>query len=171
MRMNLKLLFFIFMLTIVSLEGQVNFTENLRVLSKGLINYMFPKDPGIVKVRKPEDVKTGNNITILDFIGLVEQYGYSAEEHYVTTEDGYNLVIHRILEKPLSKDQQERKVVFFQHGMSCTSDTWILLGPGRDLAFLLVDQGYDVWLGNTRGNSYSKSHIKMSPRDKDFWQF
>ncbi|XP_011688915.1 PREDICTED: lipase 1-like, partial [Wasmannia auropunctata] len=156
----------------VSLEGQVNFMKNLEVLLKGSINYVFPKDPGIVRVRKPEDIKTGNNITtILDFIGLVEQYGYSAEEHYVTTEDGYNLVIHRISGSPLFKGQQRKKVVFFQHGTMISSDFWVLFGPDRDLAFLLVDQGYDVWLGNIRGNSYSRSHIKMSPRDKDFWQF
>ncbi|XP_011695500.1 PREDICTED: lipase 3-like, partial [Wasmannia auropunctata] len=112
-----------------------------------------------------------NNVTTLDFIGLVERYGYSAEEHYVTTEDGYNLVIHRISESPLFKDQYRRNIVFLQHGFLATSDTWVLIGPDRDLAFLLADQGYDVWIGNFRGNSYCRSHIKMSPRDKDFWQF
>ncbi|XP_011705564.1 PREDICTED: lipase 1-like, partial [Wasmannia auropunctata] len=169
--MNVKLVSFIFMLTIVSLEGQVDFKENLEVLWKGLINYAFPKNPDIVRVRKSEDVTTVNNITILDFIGLVERYGYSAEEHYVTTEDGYNLIIHRISESPLSKDRQRKKIVFLQHGILCSSDSWVMFGAGKDLAFSLADEGYDVWLGNIRGNSYCRSHIKMSPRDKDFWQF
>jgi len=39
------------------------------------------------------------------------------------------------------------------------------------VAFLLADQGYDVWLGNVRGNSYCRSHVKLSPRNRDFWQF
>ncbi|KAL0102715.1 hypothetical protein PUN28_018193 [Cardiocondyla obscurior] len=104
-------------------------------------------------------------------IGLVEKYGYSAEEHYVTTEDGYNLVIHRISGSPLFNSRQRRKVVFLQHGILCTSDCWVLIGAGKDLAFLLADKGYDVWLGNIRGNAYCRSHVKLTPRNSKFWQF
>ncbi|XP_011706906.1 PREDICTED: lipase 3-like, partial [Wasmannia auropunctata] len=170
MRIDVKLMFFILMLPIVLMKAEVNLWGDLDGFRK-ILNYIFPKDPGITRVRKSEEVKTVNNVTTLDFIGLVERYGYSAEEHYVTTEDGYNLVIHRISESPLFKGQQTRKIVFLQHSFLTTSDTWVLIGPNRDLAFLLADQGYDVWLGNVRGNSYCRSHIKMSPQNKDFWQF
>lgn len=64
---------------------------------------------------------------------MVERYGYTAEEHYVTTEDGYNLVIHRISGSPLSKGQQRRKVVFLQHGFVLSSDCWVMFGAGKDL--------------------------------------
>lgn len=66
-------------------------------------------------------------------IGLIKKHGYPAEEHYVTTEDGYNLVIHRISGSPLSISQQRRKVVFLQHGILCTSDCWVFFGAGKDL--------------------------------------
>lgn len=65
-------------------------------------------------------------------IGLVGRYGYPAEEHYVTTEDGYNLVIHRVPGSPLFNGRRRRTVVFLQHGILCTSDCWVA-GAGKDL--------------------------------------
>ncbi|XP_018048425.1 PREDICTED: lipase 3-like [Atta colombica] len=171
MRMSIKLAFNVFMLTAVLLEAKLNLWENFAFSQKTIFNYLFPKDPGIIRVRKPEQIQTANNVTTLDFTGLVEKYDYLTEEHYVITEDGYILVIHRILRSPLSKDYQRKKIVFLQHGIICSSDCWVMIGPEKDLAFLLADKGYDVWLGNFRGTSYCRSHTKISPRNKEFWQF
>lgn len=38
-------------------------------------------------------------------------------------------------------------------------------------AYLLADQGYDVWMINTRGNTFSMSHIEYTPMQKEFWDF
>ncbi|XP_011866796.1 PREDICTED: lipase 3-like [Vollenhovia emeryi] len=174
MRMDMKLVSFVLILTVVLLEAKINFWEDLQlaISRKAIFNYLFAKTPNVVRVRKPEKIVTqANYVTTLDFIGLVERYGYPAEEHYVTTEDGYNLVIHRISGSPLSNNQQRKKVIFLQHGLLGSSDSWVSIGAGKDLAFLLADQGYDVWVGNVRGNSYCRSHVKLSPQNKDFWQF
>ncbi|CAD7078759.1 unnamed protein product [Hermetia illucens] len=40
-----------------------------------------------------------------------------------------------------------------------------------EACYLLWDLGYDVWLGNARGNRYSKKHKSLNPKEKDFWQF
>lgn len=39
-------------------------------------------------------------------------------------------------------------------------------------AFILADNGYDVWLANCRGNYYSRRHKYLNPdTDKKFWTF
>ncbi|KAG5326613.1 LIPK Lipase, partial [Pseudoatta argentina] len=173
MRMGMKFVIFILMLTVVLVQARLNFWKDLMFSQKAIINYLFPKDPGIVRVRKPEEVETAvNNVTTMDFIGLVERYGYSAEKHYVTTEDGYMLTIHRISASPLCKGRQKRGVIFFQNGLLGSSDLWVLTVLAKILVtFLLTDEGYDIWLGNYRGNTYCRSHIKLSSRDRDFWQY
>ncbi|MCJ1462206.1 cholesterol esterase [Pseudocyphellaria aurata] len=36
---------------------------------------------------------------------------------------------------------------------------------------MLVERGYDCWLGNNRGNKYSKKSTTYSPTSNDFWNF
>lgn len=41
-------------------------------------------------------------------------------------------------------------------------------------AYLLAEAGYDVWLGNARGNYYSRTHVRLRPDaifNTDYWEF
>lgn len=38
-------------------------------------------------------------------------------------------------------------------------------------AFLLSDNGYDVWLGNSRGTDHCLRHKTFSTDSKEFWNF
>ena len=58
-----------------------------------------------------------------------------------------------------------------QHGMIDSADCFIMNRPEKAPAFMLVDAGYDVWLGNTRGNKYSLKHISLSFEQKEYWDF
>lgn len=43
--------------------------------------------------------------------------------------------------------------------------TWLINPPHESLAFILADNGYDVWIANTRGTKFSQGHTSLSPQD------
>ncbi|KAH8828173.1 Alpha/Beta hydrolase protein [Flagelloscypha sp. PMI_526] len=71
----------------------------------------------------------------------------------------------------------EIRLSTFTTGLLMNSEIWVCLTEeDRALPFVLVEQGYDVWLGNNRlkqtsGNKYSKKSIHHRPDSIAFWDF
>lgn len=57
------------------------------------------------------------------------------------------------------------------HGFLASSADFIIIGPNNSLAYLLSDNGYEVWLANVRGTRYSKQHTTLSQELKEYWDF
>ncbi|KAL8922253.1 MAG: hypothetical protein Q9172_003644 [Xanthocarpia lactea] len=115
-----------------------------------------------------------------DFVDLCSLFGYYAEEHVVQTLDGYLLGLHRLgwrkgeegLRVNAGQGSIRKPVVYMHHGLLMNSEVWVCLTEKeRCLPFMLVEKGYDVWLGNNRGNKYSKKSIRSSPTSNAFWDF
>ncbi|XP_068741943.1 lipase member K-like [Montipora capricornis] len=106
---------------------------------------------------------------------IIASRGYVYEEHHVTTQDGFILGMQRIPrgrgEESNSVKSGNKQVVFLQHGILADSTNWIMESATDSLAYILADNGFDVWLGNVRGNVYSRRHVKHMPNQSIFWNW
>jgi len=102
---------------------------------------------------------------------IVRHYNYHCEIHHVTTKDGYILEMHRIPYSKNNKSSSTKGPVYLQHGLVDSSFTWVANKPDKSLAYMLSDDGFDVWLGNERGNTYSRGHINLHLDDEAYWDF
>ena len=115
-----------------------------------------------------------------DFAELCDRAGFRFEEHSVVTEDGYVLAVYRIPgllseEKDIFETDifSHKPAVLFQHGIMDSAYAWVMHYSDLAPAFVAARAGYDVWLNNSRGNTYSRKHLRWDPdTDKDkFWNF
>ncbi|KAF2464271.1 alpha/beta-hydrolase [Lindgomyces ingoldianus] len=149
-------------------------------ITRRLFNYL--SSPSSRRSRQKKKGVWSSIANASDFTELCELYGYYTEEHIVQTGDGYLLGLHRLGWRRGEEDIRvnvgdrkgglKKKVVYLHHGLLMNSEVWVCLTESqRCLPFELVERGYDVWLGNNRGNKYSKKCVHTAPTSTAFWNF
>ncbi|RLN94008.1 hypothetical protein BBJ28_00009558 [Nothophytophthora sp. Chile5] len=148
----------------------------LNLLLFGLLVSLFVLAPVVRALEEVEQVAVDPDVG-KSTVELIEARGYVAETHTVTTTDRYVLTLHR-LPKSYAESQSSavqtataKPVVLLQHGLIDSSFAWVCNFRNQSLAFLLADAGYDVWLGNNRGNTYSTGHLDYTTDDDAYWDF
>lgn len=106
----------------------------------------------------------------LDLGYYMQLAGYKLEEHLVTTEDGFQIVLHHLIDpdEPVEK-RAKRYPVLLQHGLMQSSAAFCTSGRSS-LGPYLLECGYDVWLGNNR-NGFHPRHTKYTRWNPKVWQW
>lgn len=103
---------------------------------------------------------------------LISSRGFPVEDHRVVTEDGFILSVQRVPHGRSEKRTNTAKpVVYIQHGLLADSSCWCINWEYNALTFILADNGFDVWLGNVRGNRYARRHVKYTRYQREFWNW
>ncbi|XP_019872681.1 lipase 3 [Aethina tumida] len=96
--------------------------------------------------------------------------GYKVEPHKIISEDGYVLIGQRI-SSTRNSTLKHKNPIMFLIGMCASSECYVVMG-NLSIPYVLVENGYDVWIMNPRGNEYSNRHLKWdSTKDREYWNF
>lgn len=105
---------------------------------------------------------------------VLTKYGYGVERINVTSPDGYILGIYRIVSSPSAPTCSfPKKGVLLEHGMGANGYQWLIQHRDRNLAMLLADNCFDVFIMNNRGTQYSLGHTDpaMNSNFLPYWDF
>ncbi|XP_039442095.1 lipase 3-like [Culex pipiens pallens] len=97
--------------------------------------------------------------------------GYQGRSYRVVTADGYVLKLYRIWRDQPPSANSTQEAILLMHGILNSSADWLALGPGKSLAYQLVDRGFDVWIANSRSSLNSHQHEKLCTCSKEFWNY
>ncbi|CAG9826766.1 unnamed protein product [Diabrotica balteata] len=110
----------------------------------------------------------------LDIYQFLAKYQYPVETHWVKTEDGYVLRMQRLLggQNGRHANTTDKPAVLLMHGLLSSAMDFVNYGPNKSIALMLADEGYDVWLGNNRGTTWSRMHETLNPdTDVEYYDY
>ncbi|XP_054838091.1 lipase member M-like isoform X2 [Eublepharis macularius] len=119
---------------------------------------------GVVSLEEIKNEAKVNPEKFMNISERIQYWGYPCEEYEVLTADGYYLTLNRI-------PGGSKAAVLLMHALTMEGSVWVANLPNSSLGFMLADAGYDVWIGNNRGNSWSRRHKFLTVDQEEFWDF
>lgn len=102
---------------------------------------------------------------------IITEQGYLFEKHKIRTMDGYINTAWRI--RAQTNLSSINRPVIINHGLLDNCYSFLALNKTHALPYLLADEGYDVWLTNNRGSTFSIEHESLDSWDfnSPYWDF
>ncbi|CAH0556782.1 unnamed protein product [Brassicogethes aeneus] len=101
---------------------------------------------------------------------IADYYGYQTQNITVKTEDGFNLIVIRVMCKDnCSTSSLNKQPMVLWPGLLFNARFYVLNGKDS-MAFHFVNEGYDVYLANYRGTIYS-NNTNLSSSNAKYWDF
>eukprot|EP01119_Soliformovum_irregulare_P019371 TRINITY_DN6114_c0_g1_i3.p1 TRINITY_DN6114_c0_g1~~TRINITY_DN6114_c0_g1_i3.p1 ORF type:complete len:364 (+),score=94.55 TRINITY_DN6114_c0_g1_i3:141-1232(+) len=103
---------------------------------------------------------------------LIHGQGYPCEPFQVQTVDGFLLTMMRIphgIKGAGALTAGNKPAVYLQHGLLDSAAGWVVNNAQESLGFILADAGFDVFLGNVRGNTWSSNNTDYSQSSQEYW--
>jgi pimeloyl-ACP methyl ester carboxylesterase len=114
--------------------------------------------------------------SLFNYAGVSRDH-YSVTSHHLVTADKYHLLMIRVgltesqrLVLPKKQKKNFNKKVLVLHEFGGSADSAFYNGD-RSYGFFLVNQGYDVWMGNNRGNKYSNADYGENSKIDNFYDY
>ncbi|ODV82521.1 hypothetical protein CANARDRAFT_10492 [[Candida] arabinofermentans NRRL YB-2248] len=99
----------------------------------------------------------------------VELMGFKLYEYKLITNDGFIIILQRIVDENSTVDPSNKPPILLIHGLLQSSGSFITSGS-KSIAYLLIQSGYDVWLGNNRCG-FNPNHINYNSKDPKMWDW
>lgn len=132
-----------------------------------LLRFIWPLVPSYRKGHCKQHDKFAR---LRDTMEMIEYFDESVEEHITFTMDGYLLMLFKI--KTQQANKKSLPPILLLHGTMLSSDIWMIhREKHKNLPMFLHALGYEVWLGNRRGNKYCAKHSRLRTRDAAFWDY
>lgn len=90
-------------------------------------------------------------------------HGMNLKYYDAVTPDGWILRLWRVRSPNIFEEQFSAPVIV-SHGFGSSSFDYMLNLRNQSIAFILADNGYDVWLTNYRANEFSNLKISNGIR-------
>ena len=105
---------------------------------------------------------------------LARMNGFMIQHYNVETDDGYILDLWRLNDAydTLFPDElANRAPVIINPGLGCDGTIFMNNNRTNSLAYMMFDEGFDIWIINNRGNVYSRKHKTLTTDSNEFWSF
>ncbi|XP_072395812.1 lipase member N-like [Diabrotica undecimpunctata] len=106
-----------------------------------------------------------NNDEDLNTTQILRNWGFTAEEYEIFTDDGYGLTIIRGYGNITNPTP-----IILGHAVLINSRGFLFL-QNSSLAYKIIESGHQIFLINFRGTEYSQKHVNLTKEDREYWNF